>query len=192
MPHRIATTVAALAAAAIALSGCASPEPGGDHAEHGSSQAPSGAAADVAFAAAMIPHHEQAVEMADIVLAKPDLDPRVADLAERIRAAQEPEIATMRSWLEAWGAEADAHGGMDHGDDGMLTEEELAELEAADGATASTRFLEGMIAHHEGAVAMAQQELDDGEDPDALALAASIVDAQQREIDEMRTLLDAL
>lgn len=194
MRRRIASTSAAIAIAALALAGCASSGDGSSHEGHGtgsSAESSSGAsAADVMFASAMIPHHEQAVEMADIVLAKPDLDPRVVELATRIRDAQAPEIATMEGWLAAWGADAESHAGMDHGDDGMLSDDELAALEAADGAEASRLFLEGMIAHHEGAVAMAEQQLADGTDPDALALAESIVATQQAEIDEMQALLD--
>ncbi|SDI00872.1 DUF305 domain-containing protein [Agrococcus jejuensis] len=201
MRRRIASTSAVLAAAAaVALAGCAATDAGSSHDGHGadpgaqpSVESSSGASpADVMFAAMMIPHHEQAVEMADIVLAKPDLDARVADLATRIRDAQAPEIATMEGWLAAWGEDADAHAGMQHGDDGMLSDDELADLEAADGAEASRLFLEGMIAHHEGAVTMAEQQLADGSDPDALALAESIVATQQAEIDEMRALLDEL
>ena len=196
MAHRLALVAVTVAAAALALAGCASTDADSGHEGHGSqpsaSSSSGASSADVMFAAMMIPHHEQAVEMADIVLAKPDLDPRVADLATRIRDAQAPEIATMEGWLDAWGEDADAHDGMDHGDDGMLSDEEISALETADGATASRLFLEGMIAHHEGAVAMAEQELADGSDPEALALAASIVETQQAEIDEMQALLAQL
>ncbi|QCR19153.1 DUF305 domain-containing protein [Agrococcus sp. SGAir0287] len=193
MTRRLVSIAAGLAVAGLALAGCASSDAGSGHDGHASPTATTHASsADVMFASMMIPHHEQAVEMADIVLAKPDLDPRVAELASRIRDAQAPEIATMQAWLEAWGADADAHEGMDHGDDGMLGDDEIAALEAADGATASRLFLEGMIAHHEGAIAMAEQQLADGSDPDALALAALIVETQQAEVDEMRELLAAL
>lgn len=195
MLRRTRSTLATLVVATLALTGCAAASTGG-HDGHGApsaSDAATGASdADVMFAAMMIPHHEQAVEMADIVLAKPGVDPRVLDLATRIRDAQAPEIAQMQGWLEAWGADAAAHEGMDHGDDGMLTQDEIAALEQADGAAAARLFLEGMIAHHEGAVAMAQTQLEDGEDADALALAETIVATQQAEIDEMRALLEAL
>lgn len=195
MLRRTRSTLATLVVATLALAGCASASTGG-HDGHGApttSGAPTGASdADVTFAAMMIPHHEQAVEMADIVLAKPGVDPRILDLATRIRDAQAPEIAQMQGWLEAWGADAAAHEGMDHGDDGMLTQDEIAALEEADGAAVARLFLEGMIAHHEGAVAMAQTQLEDGDDADALALAESIVATQQAEIDEMRALLEAL
>ena len=61
--------------------------------------------------------------------------------------------------------------GMDHGD-GMMTEDDLAALESADGTAASRLFLEQMIVHQqEGAVEMAQTQVDDGSDPDAVELA---------------------
>ncbi len=62
--------------------------------------------ADVSFAAGMVPHHQQAIEMSDIILAKQGIDQRVVDLANQIKAAQGPEIATMQQWLTGWGAPA--------------------------------------------------------------------------------------
>ncbi|GMA32342.1 hypothetical protein GCM10025875_23340 [Litorihabitans aurantiacus] len=88
------------------------------------------------------------------------------------------------------------HGGMDHGgmgaDSGMLSEEELGALADATGADADRLFLEGMIAHHEGAVAMAQDEVDGGRDADAIALAQEIITAQEEEITTMNDLLATL
>ena len=151
--------------------------------------------ADVAFAQGMLPHHEQAVEMADLA---PDraADPRVLDLAARIEAEQGPEIDTLTGWLDEWGA--DEHGSGDHGSGGdgsmggMMSETDLAELEAATGPEFDRLFLEQMIAHHTGAVEMAQTQVEDGEDADAVALATSIRDGQAAEIDEMRQLLTSL
>ena len=89
------------------------------------------------FAAMMIPHHQQAVEMSDIILAKKGIDPRVVDLATQIKAAQGPEIQTMKGWLEDWGIPYDdsmsdmgGMGGMDHGD-GMMSDDDMAALDAA-------------------------------------------------------------
>lgn len=159
--------------------------------------------ADVAFATGMIPHHRQAVAMAEIVLEKSD-DPEVIDLAQRIKAAQDPEIETMTGWLESWGAPVpdEPTGGMDHGTegstsdtdmggDGMMSAEEMAALEAATPPELEQLFMEGMIRHHEGAIAMAETELAEGTFPDAKALAENIIDAQQAEIDEMEALLAA-
>lgn len=84
----------------------------------------------------MIPHHKQAVEMSDLMLAKSGIDPEVKTLAEQIKAAQQPEIDTMKSWLKAWGETMPDHRGMDHGSDngGMMTPEDMRALEAADAA----------------------------------------------------------
>ncbi len=144
--------------------------------------------ADVMFAQMMIPHHEQAIEMSDIAL-----DPSVGasgaikDLATRIRAAQDPEIATMKGYLEAWKQPMSPEDGMDHGSmmEGMLSVEELDELATLTGPAFDARWAEAMIAHHKGAVAMATDVLADGTNPDTKDLATSIVAAQQGEIDEL-------
>lgn len=158
--------------------------------------------ADLDFVRNMIPHHEQAVEMSDILLAKPDIDPRVVDLANEIKAAQGPEIDQMQTWLDQWGdpdveqtppagAEHGGHGA--HGEmAGMLTEQELNQLRDAEGVDASRLFLTQMIAHHDGAVAMAQNEIDQGQSAEAIDLATAIIDTQQREIDTMREILGTL
>jgi uncharacterized protein (DUF305 family) len=153
--------------------------------------------ADVEFAQGMIPHHEQAVEMAEMALENSESD-AVRDLATRIKEAQGPEIATMKGWLEDWdeplpGDDA-GHGGMDmggesSGGEGMMSDDEMQAMEAASGEAFDKLFLEGMIAHHKGAVAMAEIELEDGKFPDALALAEAIIDAQEAEITEMEALL---
>jgi uncharacterized protein (DUF305 family) len=151
-------------------------------------------AADEMFVTGMIPHHEQAVEMSDILLAKDGVDAGVVGLAERIQAAQQPEIDLMTSWLDAWGVDSDM-GDMDHGGhsgDGMMSDDDMAALEAASGEEASALFLEQMIEHHEGAIEMSQQELDNGQNADALTLAQQIIDAQTAEIAEMQGLLAAL
>ncbi|WP_413451265.1 DUF305 domain-containing protein [Georgenia phoenicis] len=153
--------------------------------------------ADTMFAQMMIVHHEGAIEMADLAVEKADSE-EVRSLAERISAAQGPEIEKMTSWLEAWGEETSPMGGMegmDHGDmdmEGMSQEEAMAELESLSDAEFDQRFLELMIAHHRGAVDMAQEELDGGENPEALDLAQKIIDDQQAEISEMEELLQGL
>lgn len=147
--------------------------------------------ADTMFAQMMIVHHEGAIEMSDLAGARAG-SAEVKALAERISAAQGPEIEQMASWLEAWGEPTDAgghagHGGMDM--NGMTQEEMLAQLEGLSGAEFDQAFLEGMIAHHEGAVEMSETQLADGENPEALALAEKIIADQEAEIAEMRGLL---
>lgn len=191
MKIRTAATTAALALL-LALVGCA-PAGSGSGAPAGD---PAGAnMADVMFAQMMIPHHEQAIEMSDLLLAKEEVDPEVAALAERIKAAQQPEIELMEGWLEDWGADM-PHGDMGHDDmghgDGMMSQADMDALEDAGGAEASALFLEQMIVHHEGAIDMAEAQIDDGENADAIALAEKIVVDQTAEIEEMEQLLAEL
>jgi uncharacterized protein (DUF305 family) len=137
--------------------------------------------ADVTFAQMMIPHHEQAVDMAELA-ATQAADAEVIALAGEIAAAQQPEIDQMTALLEAWGqpVEMEGHGGMSMG--GMATEEQMAELEAAQGADFDRLFVELMIVHHEGAVAMAEEHHAEGRNAEAAALAGAIIETQTAEI----------
>lgn len=192
MTIRPAAAAALLLTGVLALSGCTttpgdhSSMPGMDH-----SASPAASDADVMFASMMIVHHRQAVEMSALILDKDGVDPRVTDLAERIQAAQQPEIELLQRWLDDWGVAADDGAGMDHGG-GMMTDDDLAALAAAPGPEASRLFLEQMIAHHEGAIEMAQEQIDAGRDADAIALARAIVEAQGAEIAEMTGILATL
>lgn len=145
---------------------------------------------DVAFAQMMVPHHEQAVEMAELVPDRSDND-AVIDLAARIKEAQAPEIEQMQGWLEDWGEEIDdpTMGEMDMGGSGMMTEEQMGALEAAAGTEFDVLFLEMMTEHHRGAVEMAEMEIADGKFADAVELAMAIVSTQEDEIAEMETIL---
>lgn len=152
--------------------------------------------ADVMFATMMIPHHQQAIEMSDILLAKTGIAAQVQDLATKIKAAQAPEITQMSGWLTGWGANPSATGmggmpgmpGMSGGD-GMMSQADMDAFKNADGAQAQKMFLTGMIAHHQGAVAMAQTELSQGQNTGAKKLAQAIIDAQNAEITQMQQLL---
>lgn len=169
------------------------------------------------FAQMMIPHHRQAVEMSDMILAKQGIDPRVVDLADQIKAAQGPEIAQMQDWLQQWGMQMSSmpgmsgtpgagHGGM-HGsgpgmgmpgmDDmagmqGMMSPADMKALQNAQGVEAGKLFLTQMIEHHRGAITMAQDEIKNGQSPDAIALAKSIETSQQKEIETMNQILSSL
>lgn len=151
---------------------------------------------DVEFLQYMLVHHEQAVEM-NALAADAAESPEVVALAEEIDATHVPEIEEMQTLLESLGEEElGAMGGMDMSTmdrmDGMLTQDEFAELEEASGAEFDQLYLEGMITHHEGAVTMADREISDGDEPDAVALAESIKAEQEAMIPEMEDLLDTL
>lgn len=152
--------------------------------------------ADVEFAQQMIPHHQQAVMMADLVPGA-DSSPEVAELAAQIKAAQAPEITLMRGWLKDWDEALMDHGDMtDMGDmdgmemgDGMLSGSAMRALAKATGAEFDRLWLTGMIGHHEGAITMAETELVDGKDAAVKKLARAIISAQEKEITTMKGLL---
>jgi uncharacterized protein (DUF305 family) len=146
--------------------------------------------ADVTFAQSMIPHHEQAVEMAQLATDRASSE-AVRALAAEIEAAQSPEIEQMTGWLAEWG-EDDSMGAMPDMESGMMSDAQMGELEAASGEEFDRMFLEMMIEHHTGAIAMAETEITDGQYAEAIALAEQVKSAQEAEITEMETLLDQL
>ena len=203
MRHPIRFVVAPIAAGALLLGACGSDSSGSSE----STSAPAAESvgesagefndADVLFAQSMIPHHEQAVEMASFAL-----DPaagasaEIQALATQIQGAQDPEIELMTGWLEGWGQPMDMEGmeGMDdmadmEGMDGIMSAEDMTSLAALTGVEFDTAWAEMMIAHHEGAIAQAQTAKAAASNPDVLLLADQIIAAQQAEIDEMTALL---
>ena len=185
--------------ATIALPGCGSSSSGGDMGSMSSPSAdptvsssgsPATGAhndADAMFAQMMIPHHRQAIEMADMILAKQDIDPTVSALATQIKGAQTPEIDQMTGWLVGWGLNATPS--MDMGMDGTMSQAGMDALDKATGKDAEKLFLSGMISHHQGAIGMAKTELSNGQNIDAKKLAQSIADTQQIEINTMNRML---
>ncbi len=173
--------------AIVGLTACsnhaASPEPIGN-----------ASAADAMFAQMMIPHHEQAVVMPDLAPTRTQ-NPQILDLAAEIKGAQQPEIDEMAAWLAEWnvprlgGDEAmAAHGS--HGMSGMLTDEQLAELEASSGADFDRLFAQLMIEHHQGAIDMAT-EVVDSSDPRVAKLAQQIISTQEAEIEQLQPLANS-
>ena len=165
-----------------------------------------GSATDIVFAQSMIPHHRQAIEMANIALdPQAEASPEVRKLATAIKEAQDPEIEQMNTWLQQWGAptampgaaDPDAMAGMDHsGHDmagmtmsGMMTTEDMDALRQATGAEFDSMWLQMMIAHHEGAVLMAEQVKAQPGNSDVTTLADQVITAQKQEIDTMKQLL---
>jgi uncharacterized protein (DUF305 family) len=196
MTARLVAVLAALAAA-LFLSSCTSPASDG-HTDHEPPDEPviTGQPAgynadDVAFATNMIPHHQQAVEMAALV---PDrsTNSELIELAQQISAAQGPEIDTMKVFLVQWNENPDDSTGHEgHGStmQGMVDEPTMTKLGSLKGAEFDTLWLESMIGHHQGAIEMAKAEIANGENVDAKALAQKIIDAQQAEIGQMNQML---
>ncbi|MER6380653.1 DUF305 domain-containing protein [Streptomyces sp. NPDC001250] len=196
---RRAALAAVVASCVLVLAACGG---SGAHAAHGAvgtrgGTAPTAGTAhnaqDVAFAQAMIPHHQQALEMARLAPGRAS-SAQVKDLALRIEKAQDPEIRTMTGWLRSWGEQVPMTG-MDHsghpGMSGMMSDADMAELKRAQGKGFDTRFLSMMVKHHQGAVQMAGTEKAKGAYGPAKALADAVVSAQNAEIKEMKKLLGA-
>jgi uncharacterized protein (DUF305 family) len=186
-------------AAGVVLAGCSSSDKSTDMPGMGSASSTAAApapqgdhnAADVTFAQQMIPHHQQAVEMAKLVPAR-TTNQQVLDLAGQIQQAQDPEIQTMTGWLRKWGAPTPTTGmaGMDHGSTpGMMATDDMTKLGQAKAADFDHMWLQMMVQHHQGAIAMANTELQEGSSSDAKQLARNIIDSQQKEIATMNGLL---
>ena len=206
MRARALLTLAAGITVAAALAGCASDStattstPPTSSADATAAGSTTGSEADIAFAQLMIPHHQQAIEMADLAAANAT-SPEVKALATQIKAAQDPEIQTMTQWLTSWGAPTmmatPSDGGMDHGgmdmggmtEAGMMSAEDMAALARATGSDFDTMWLQMMITHHQGAIAMAQQVSETTTNPDVKALADAIIAGQTAEIATMQQLL---
>ena len=207
MRTRPLLTLAAAITVAAALAGCASDDttagtssPPASSAAATATGSTTGSEADIAFAQLMIPHHQQAIEMAALAAANAT-SPEVKALAVQIEAAQDPEIQTMTQWLTTWGAplemEGTTDGGMDHGDmdmggmteAGMMSAEDMAALTQATGGDFDTMWLQMMIAHHQGAIAMAQQVAETTTNPEVGELADAIITGQTAEIAAMQQLL---
>ena len=233
----VAAVAALVALGACAKTGTEQAAPSSPAATSAPAQAQAHNEADATFAQGMIPHHQQAVEMSDLILGKQGIDPRVTELATQIKAAQGPEIEQMRGWLSQWGMPATmpgmdmpSHsmpmpgasqtpgdtGGAQHGGMpgmpsgsmmpsgsvmpgtgatagmGMMSQADMDALKNAQGAEAAKLFLTGMIAHHQGAIDMAEDEVENGLNPAAVEMAGSIITSQQKEIDTMNSILSSL
>ena len=170
------------------LAGCSQPLGSGVDSLTTSSASEEFSANDVMFAQMMIPHHQQAIDMSEMAPSRAQ-SPAVLELAVEILNEQGPEISQMNRWLEKAGANSHmGHDAQDMGMGSMLSDQEMLELEAATGAEFDKKFLTGMIAHHEGAIQMAQMILD-SENPEAKSLAEAIVESQTNQIAQMKAML---
>lgn len=160
--------------AALALAGC------GDE-ETPTASKPNGV--DRAFAEAMVPHHESAVEMAELARRRGE-SAFVRELAADIVTTQQAEIATLRREARQLTRDGIAAGDLGVPEDEMGMDHDTAALRSAE--PFDDAFLQMMVPHHEGAIAMAEAELAKGGDPELRALAETIIASQRREITQMR------
>jgi uncharacterized protein (DUF305 family) len=208
LTRRAALTATAVTAALV-LAACGNDSDSASSGHQGHSSASSSASADattaahnaqdVSFAQGMIPHHQQALEMAKLAADRAS-SAEVEDLAARIEKAQDPEIQTMSGWLKSWGKDVttsdssmESMPGMEHSAHsdmpGMMDSKDMDELEKASGADFDTMFLTMMIEHHKGAIEMATTEKDKGKYGPATSMSDGIITAQTAEITEMNKLL---
>ena len=145
-------------------------------------------ASDVMFAQMMIPHHQQALDMSGMAETR-TTNPEVLAFAKQISDAQLPEIEQMRGWLTRAGASMDM--GHEMHMDGMLSDGQMTRLSIATGPEFDRLFLEGMIAHHEGAIAMSSM-IADSSNAEAAKLGSDIATSQAAEISAMQNLLATL
>ena len=154
---------------------------------------------DVVFVQEMYPHHAQALDMSTMVEGR-TTTPAVVQLATAIKGAQQPEMDTMTTLLKTWNKPAPSTAtkmpasmpGMDHTGDGMpgmMSDADMATLGGLSGAAFDQKWLSMMVAHHQGAIDMANTELQGGSNPEAKQLATSIIAAQMSEIQQMNALL---
>ncbi|WP_329537986.1 DUF305 domain-containing protein (plasmid) [Streptomyces sp. NBC_01450] len=208
LTRRAALTATAVTAVLV-LAACGNDSDSASSKHQGHSSASSSASADattaahnaqdVSFAQGMIPHHQQALEMAKLAADRAS-SAEVKDLAARIEKAQDPEIQTMSGWLKSWGKDVttsdssmESMPGMEHSAHsdmpGMMDSKDMDELEKASGADFDTMFLTMMIEHHKGAIEMATTEKDKGKYGPATSMSDGIITAQTAEITEMNKLL---
>jgi len=188
----LARIVALSLAAAVVLSGCGGPSVSEQRGRASSSSVagtpqPIHNAADVTFAQHMIPHHQQAVDMAAMVPSR-STNPNMRVIAIHISTDQQAEISMLEGFLKEWGAPVNG-GTMVM--DGMVDQATMNELRSLTGPPFDRLWMDSMIGHHRGAVTMATEELAHGESPDALRMARIIVNVQQREISYLTDLLSA-
>lgn len=173
---------------------------------------PTNDSVEAGFARDMQAHHAQAVQMSVLVRDR-TADPDVRNLALDVLLTQQQQIGQMYGWLDQWNLPQTSSGpamgwmpddtegmsGMQHGSTskgaagmpGMATAEDLARLQEASGAEAERLYLQLMIPHHEGGVAMAKAAVERAEDPEVRRLAQTIVDSQTAEIALLRDMLAA-
>jgi len=145
--------------------------------------------ADVTFVQMMIPHHQQALEMAKMAKGRA-LSPAVHQLANAIQAAQQPEIERMQGWIKQWGVPMHSSMSMGSGMSGTMSNADMNKLMGLQGSAFDQEFLTMMTSHHDGAISMATDELKTGQNANALALATSIAVTQAAEVQHMSMLLN--
>lgn len=128
----------------------------------------------------MIPHHQEAIASADLVWAK-STNPDIRKLAEDIVNAQEKEVIQMQQWMSEWYPASTGE---------AMYMEMMPDLNGLESPELDKAFLEGMIDHHEGAIAMAKRVLRVKPREEVTTLANNIISTQNDEISTMKKMLN--
>jgi len=189
----------------VALAGCSDDgDPAPKPAVHTAANGDVFNDADAAFASDLVQHHALSLTLVDVTRER-DVSPGLTAIADEILAAQGPEIQSLTTWLTDWdqpapetirdhaNAHAEERGEVIEvpGGDlpGMPDHAELEALEELEGPAFEQRWLELMIAHHEGAIEIAEDQTDSGSFSPALELASDVVTTQQDQVERMKSLL---
>ena len=140
---------------------------------------------DVHFLGMMVPHHQQAIDMTDVLLASDVDDPALRDLAQRIRDGQQRENEQMNAWAAEWGIDADMELHSQHIANGMVSPGVYESYARLEGEELRTRFLELMHFHHQEVIAMTRDEVDNGGYSPLRDMAAEMIEIQTAEMAEM-------
>ena len=192
---RTVLTAAVAVFVALAAGGChhaATPAPeASTEASTSSVGMTTGAPADVTFLEDMVIHHQQALELAAMVPIQSS-DSALRAFAEQNATQQRTELQGCQAQLLQWEVPG-GHSGRDKPADipGMVDQATIEKLRGLRGRAFETLWLQTMIAHHRGAIAMAQNEIEHGQSPEAISIAQSLVPFQQAEINQMNQLLGA-
>lgn len=171
----------AVVGAALLLAACGGDGSGGQEAAGGGETYNE---ADISFLHSMTAHHEQAIEMAEMVEGATDR-PELIELADNVIESQTAEIDQIRGMLEEAGEDPDMNMDMDMGGSTGMSAEEMEELSTLEGEEFDDMFSEMMIRHHSEAISMANDVLEEGENEGVAALAQGIIDEQRAEIDQL-------
>lgn len=196
MVPSLTARVVAVAALAIALSFSACSSPSANRHIQPTSTEPTQVPAgyngdDVAFANNIITHHEQGIDVSSLVPQR-STDADVVAFAAKTAAALQSDVAVLRALLVQWTQNPDTKaGGGGHGVTmkGIIADASIAKLNALRGSKFDTLWLQSMTNFDQGAVEMANAEIANGKNIDAIGLAKQIVKAQQEQIGEINRML---
>ena len=146
--------------------------------------------ADIMFLQMMIPHHQQAVDISELAMAR-SKDAELIALATDIRDGQSAEIIQMKSWLREVNADIDMGHSMGEAMGGMLTDTELSDLNAATGKNFDLLWLKGMTNHHVGALHMSTM-IRDARNAEIKRFGENVISAQTAQIEQMKIMIKRL